>query len=62
MIVKYRLCLLLVNIGNGALWLSGIVLDSRLMGSRVQALPEALHCVLEHDTLTSVQPRKTVPT
>ena len=38
---------------RGVWWLSGRVLDSRLSGCGFQASLEALHCVLEQDTLSS---------
>ena len=38
---------------EGAQWLSGRVLDSRLRCLEFQPHPEALRCVLEQDTLSS---------
>ena len=50
--------------GEGAQWLSGRVLDSRLKGSRFE--PHRRHCVVSlskniNSSLVLVQPRKTRP-
>ena len=54
------------SLHRGAWWLTGTVLESRLVGLRVRASPEALHCVLEQDTPYSAyngfNPGKSVPT
>ena len=41
------------NAAQGAWWLSGSVLESEIEGSLVRDSLEALHCVLEQDTLAS---------